>query len=656
MSGIAGIFNLDGRPAELALLRAMTDAVSHRGPDSAGYWADGPVALGHRMLHSTPESLEESQPLLDETGDLCLVLDGRIDNREDLRAAIEQAGGRLRDRTDAELVLKAYGCWGEDCPARILGDFAFVVWDRRHRRLFCARDPLGMKPFYYYLDSHKFLWGSELHQVFEDPSIPREPNEPVIAEILSLSPSPQEETLYRNLFRLPQSHSMIVEAEGIRKVCYWDFDPHKEIRYRDDSEYADHFRHVFAEAVRCRLRVHGRAGSELSGGVDSSSVVCMAQSLFRDGRAEDNGFETFSGYFPGQPGDESDYVREVVGKWGIKANLVPPRTFSCDATREIVRRYRNLPCAPTVVIADALKALAQEKGFRALLTGHGGDDWFTGSSYHYADLLRKLKLRECIREAHDDQRANLISKPWSSLVGFGLRPLIPEAVRSPVRWLRKRASGQDGYPAWVDHEFAHKTRLGARLRKGVRGQELPTHAQRAVAACFRAGWLSLGTEVIERHGAQFGLESRHPFYDQRVVEFAMAIPEEQRRRRGQTKFVVRQAMRGLLPETVRLRPGKAEGSFMYWQALQALGGEKALDSLAIASAGWVDRNEVRRMYQEMAAADAGSSDGLPHVMAMWTILSLELWYSAWRSGEHPSLEEVGSARAQECRAGSAIVE
>jgi asparagine synthase (glutamine-hydrolysing) len=628
MSGIAGIFNLDGRPANLALLRAMTDAVSYRGPDGVGYWADGQVALGHRLFHATPESLEESQPLLDETGDLCLVLDGRVDNRQELRAALEQAGARLRDGTDAELVLKGYRCWGEACPARILGDFAFVVWDRRTRRLFCARDVLGLKPFYYYLDSRRFLCGSALHQLFEDASVPRQPNEAMIGEYLSLAPTSRDETLYQGIRRLAPAHSMTIEAAGVRAARYWDIDPAKQVRHSTDAEYAEHFLSIFKEAVRCRLRSHGPAGSELSGGLDSSSVVSVAQLLLREERPVTKRFETFSAVFPGLPTDESAYAREVAEKWGLEPNLVLPEQFSAEATRQTVRRYLDIPYSPTVVIADPLKTRAREKGCRVLLTGQGGDDWLTGSVYHYADLLRQLKFRKCLRQIREDHRADLIVDPRYSLLYCGLRPLVPESVRRSVRWLRTRVLGRDGHPAWISPQFSRKIGLVRRLRPEPSRSAFSSFAQRDTYDGLHSGWHTLALEVIERHGAAFGVDVRHPFHDRRAIEFAFAMPEEQRLRRGQSKFVLRQAMQGLLPDTVRQRVGKADGSHMYAEALDVLGGERAVDSLNIASLGWVDRDEVRRMYQEMTLArDTGDYSGLPHIMTLWTVFSLELWFN-----------------------------
>ena len=157
MSGIAGIFNRDGRPVDPDLLARMTDAIAHRGPDGAGHWADGAVGFGHQMLCTAPESLHEQQPWRDETGQLCLVLDGRVDNRAELQRALAAAGAHLGEDTDAELVLQSYEVWGEACPKRIIGDFAFAIWDARKQQLFCARDFLGIKPFYYYADERTFL-------------------------------------------------------------------------------------------------------------------------------------------------------------------------------------------------------------------------------------------------------------------------------------------------------------------------------------------------------------------------------------------------------------------------------------------------------------------------------------------------------------------
>jgi len=145
MSGIAGIFNLDGRPADASLLRRMVDAIAHRGPDGSGVWIAGSVGLGHRMLRTTPESAVEKQPLTDESATLSLTFDGRVDNREEISSLLSSHGWKLRDQTDAEIILRAYQCWGEECAGKIVGDFAFVVWDGKKQQLFCVRDVVGLR-------------------------------------------------------------------------------------------------------------------------------------------------------------------------------------------------------------------------------------------------------------------------------------------------------------------------------------------------------------------------------------------------------------------------------------------------------------------------------------------------------------------------------
>jgi asparagine synthase (glutamine-hydrolysing) len=624
MSGIAGIYHLDGRPVDPALLTRMTDIIAHRGPDGWGHWIDGPVGLGHRVLHTTPESLQEKQPLLGETGNLCLTLDGRVDNRDELGTALEARGAKLRTDTDAELVLRAYEVWGEECPKRIIGDFAFVIWDRRNQQLFCARDILGTKPFYYHTDGRAFLCGSELRQLFEDPTVRLEPNEGMIGEYLGRAITSQEETLYRDVFRLPSGHILVVQPDGLRKARYWDIDPTRAIRYRTDAEYAEHFAELFREAVRCRLRCHKPVGAYLSGGLDSSSVVGVAQSLYREGAVGDRGFETFSMVFPGRPCDESAYIQDVVRMWGLKSNAVDPEESDPPDYAAQVRQYHDFPDYPNGSMADPLRSLARAKGFRVLLTGLGGDDWLTGSSYHYADLLRRLCVVALIRQVRFDSRVPAVVWRRSSLFWFGFWPFVPWIVRQALRWVLRR----NGFPRWMGRRFAREIRLSKRLQRPTAKRPFSSFAQADLYRTAISGFGAHFTEMEERSASRFGFEQRHPFHDRRVIEFALALPEEQRWRRDQIKFVLRQAMYGLLPETIQQRLTKAEFSHVFAEALHAQGGEQLFDSLVIASMGWVDGEQVQTAYREMAQLYArGDERYIRHVWPLWFIFGIELWFN-----------------------------
>ena len=634
MSGIAGIYNLDGRPVDPTLLHRMTNAIAHRGPDGIHHWIDGSVGLGHCMLQTTPESLYEKQPVKDETGQLCLTLDGRVDNRDDLKASLEAKGARLRDDTDAELVLKAYEVWGEMSPEKILGDFAYVIWDGRNRLLFCARDMFGLKPLYYYFSGSTFRFGSELPVIFADPNVPREPNEGMIGEYLAWSVASQDQTLYQKVFRLPPSHALIIQSGQLSTNCYWNIDLTHQVRYRTDEEYAEHFFEIFKESVCCRLRSHGSAGAHLSGGLDSSSVVSMAQWLFREGVVTDRGFETFSLVFPGHPCDESTYINDVVAKWELRSNTTEPAKLDVTYYEEQVLRYQDFPDFPNGgALQHSLMEQVHAKRIRVLLTGAGGDQWLTGSQSHHADFLRDLKILAALKQARGDRlvAVSMGETPPSYLSLFfksGVWPLLPTRFQRGVRRILHK--GQFLTPTWLNPQFVQLIKLSERLSKPmVKTNPFASHAQAMLAYPITSGWHSMATEIGERTNARFGIEERHPYYDRRVVEFALAIPEEQRWRYDEIKFVLRQAMRNLLPESIRQRRSKADFTHLYSAALGsvAIGNEKAFEKLAIASLGWVSAEELRLMYQRMGRLYSHGDQGYwSYIWPLWMSFAVDLWY------------------------------
>jgi asparagine synthase (glutamine-hydrolysing) len=623
MSGIAGVYSLDGRSVDPALLQRMTDVIAHRGPDGCDHWLDGPVGLGHRMLYSTPESLHEKQPAVDETGGLVITADARIDNRGELITTLCVNGKAKEEITDVELCLKAYEKWGEQCGQRIIGDFAFAIWDERNRQLFCARDPLGIRPFYYYMDGHRFIFGSELHQLFVDHAVRREPNDGMIGEYLACAITNQEETLYRGVLRLPPGHFLIVRPGQLRRARHWDIDPSFSIRHQSDSDYTEHFLEIFTEAVRCRLRSHRPVGAYLSGGLDSSSIVGITQSLYREGAPANPGFETFSILFPGLPCDESSYIQEVLRMWGIKGNTICSEETGASCYAEHVRRYQDFPNYPNDAMFDPIRILAREKGFQVLLTGLGGDEWLTGSLYHYADLLRRFRILSLIRQICFDSQVPEINQLRFRVLKLGLWPLVPQGVRRVLRAVLRR----DGVPPWINPQFARRIGLTERLRQKAVGRQFQSFAQADLYKLLTSGEHIHSLETEERSASWFGLEERHPFNDRRIVEFALALPEEQRWRQDQPKYLLRQAMQRFLPKAVQQRRTKAEFSHTAAKAFQALGGQSLFDSLAVNSMGWADGAWVRKRYREMAQLYAQSDEGyITHVWPLWMIFGIELWF------------------------------
>ncbi len=616
MSGIAGIYSVDGRPVDLNVLERMTDLMSARGPDGAGRWNGVAVALGHRMLRATPESREETLPLRDEAGDLSLTFDGRLDNRDELIASLGAEG--LRDQTDAELVLRAYQKWGEQCPKKFLGDFAFAISDQRRQQLFCARDQLGLRPFYYHGDRSRVIFASEIQALFEDRTVVRQPNLIALgAHLMDLATAPRA-TLYEGVYRLPAGHSMVVNRQGLSVSRYWDIDPANEIRYRTDADYSEHFLDLFQRAVRCRLRTTGTEAALLSGGLDSGAVVCTARQLLREGLCAAKALETFSIIFEGFPAsDERNYIAKVAVGPNVRANFVSFQEDSSSFDLDRAKRFPDvLYDVANLIYAPALGAI-QQRGIKVLLTGFGGDELLANGFEHLWDLFSRGDLTTLTSALRHDA-AVYGKSPFFLFANFCLKPLVPARSRAALATLMRPFRHGPGRP-----------RLNPKILKGLRQADslqtptphFPTSAQQAIYnTLFLGRHATTQSDALGQFYARFGLELRCPFLDRRIVEFVFAIPEEQRWRRGQSKFVLREAMKNILPEEIRTRPGKADISGPIDVVLR--GGRQAeIDRLfansVLVSLGLLDGEWLEQRLK------LGRGERYPY--GVQDLLALELW-------------------------------
>jgi asparagine synthase (glutamine-hydrolysing) len=596
MSGLAGIFNLDGRPADVAQLHRMTSAISHRGPDGIRHMIDGPIAIGHCMLCTTPESLHETQPLWDEARMFCLAMHGRVDNREELASALKAAGAILRDDTDAELVLKAYVAWGEDSPRRIVGDFAYIVWNARERSLFCARDHFGMKPLYYYTDGRVFVWASEISQLLLLPMVPKQPNEGMVAEYLADRITSLEETLYAGIACVPPAHCIVVSERAFRKLRYWDIDPSRRIRYRNNLDYVEHLQQILNEAVRCRLRSNAVTGAELSGGLDSSGIVAISQSLIRSGLAQTPGFEAFSMTYPGLPCDESPYFDAVVKMTGVRHNAVPAQTDPAWFA-ESARTYRDFPDLPNSCMSEPINRLCAAKGIRILLTGLGGDEWRSG---------RRVD--------------GVCSRLWAACSRSRVLAQLRTSIRPRV-----------ALPGWIPDSFARRVSLRDRVAVQPGPRSFSRH-QLGVREVLSDGFRIHALGQRERLAAHRGIEYRHPFHDRRLAEFVAAVPPQRLYWDQESKPLLRRALCGLIPPSVLHRRSKAETSAVFSRCF--LAHESRLKGLAIARLGWVRQSTVSALCdRNLAAWRSGMKEYLPEIWPLWMVLGTELWYGGNSIGE-----------------------
>jgi asparagine synthetase B (glutamine-hydrolysing) len=256
----------------------MLSMLSHRGPDGNGVWLEksAGVGLGQCLRVTTPEALHERQPLVSREGRIALVADARVDNRTDLIQALDLRGDPDKI-PDSALILAAYERWGEDCADRIVGDFAFAIWDGNERKWFCARDPFGCRSVHYtHRPGQLFACATEIKALLAVAEIPRELEEMRVGLFLTGTFDDQAITFYKGIFRLPAGHCMVVDESGLRVRRYFELDPKRDIRFRTDDAYAEAFLEIFTEAVRCRLRATAPVLSTLSGGLDSTSIACVA--------------------------------------------------------------------------------------------------------------------------------------------------------------------------------------------------------------------------------------------------------------------------------------------------------------------------------------------------------------------------------------------
>lgn len=562
MSGIVGIVFRDGRPVERADLERMVSILAHRGPDGAAIWQEGAVGLGHRLLWTTPESLHERLPLVSRDGGLVLTADARIDNRDELLPLLGLSNTPNEPVTDSEIILAAYERWGQDCPARLIGDFAFAIWDRRNQTLFCARDHFGVKPFYYHLTDRLFVFASEIKGVLCLPEVPRRLNEERIADILARSLEDQVATCYRDVVCLPSAHSLQVTARDTQTRRYWSLDLSREVRFGSDEEYVEAFRETFTEAVNCRLRSVYPIGSCLSGGLDSSSIVCVARKLLKEqGRPR---LHTFSAVFPSLPErykrawDEREYMQAVIAGGDVEphevyADQVGPLT---DLDR-VLWHLDELPLGFNLYVHWAMFRAAQEQGVRVQFDGVDGDTVVSHGYEYFQELARLGKWGTLVKEARAFARRHQ-RQPGRVIWKYGFRPLAPESVVRAWRWLRGRPNTSSWFSDIIHPDLARRTRLAERQRALAGTPDRVATARQQHGEGVVSGLFPGVFQMADKVSSAFGLESRYPFFDRRVVELCVALPASWKLRDGWTRFVLREAMLGLLPEQVQQRLTKAD--------------------------------------------------------------------------------------------------
>jgi len=617
MSGIGAIFNFDDAPVNAERLQQLSQSLSSRGPDGTSLFRSTQVGMCFSALHTTRESRLERQPLVTAEGDV-LVMDGILCNREELIELLQIE--RDEDRTDAGIVSTGLRKHGAGFLSKIVGDFALVQYDRRTNSLLLARDPFGIRPLFYHRNANELLVASDLPALVKISEKSPELDHDYVCTYLVTLPEAGK-TPIRNFHPVQPGHMIIARNGQLTSSRFWRPEAVKDIVYRTDAEYEEHCRHLMIEGTRRCLRTDDRpVWITLSGGLDSSTVVCLASQLIRSGQAEAKEFQTYSVVFDeARSADERQFMRAVeqkIGQTGFHLSDDPNWLAIPSPKESFLRTPTPLLCVPAR--QDRLRDEMVQHGARVLLNGLGGDQLFWNAPMP-SPLLSKLLLNLDLMALHRGTKlwSQTINQPYlHTLWKNALLPFMPDAVRA-------RFQPDLLVPEWLDRTLVRQMRLRERtlLPRDPYGFDDP--GKRLQSGAFQQ---LIRMIASGGYAERDGIELRAPLLYRPLVEFSLAIPFEQKLRPGQVRSLMRRALRSDLPEKVLNRPGKGEISEAMHQGL--LRQSSRIDSLLadplVCSLGYVDRERLR------SAVSLAKHGAKLNVGALLKTISLEIWLQSFQ--------------------------
>ncbi len=610
MSVQAGIWNFDGQPVDRKLLENLSESLRQQGPDGESRYVDGSVALLYRPFHTTAESRREQQPYVSRRG-FVVTWDGRLDNREvlmaDLRSDLDASP------TDLAIFAAAFDRWETDCFRRIVGDWAVSIWKPEQRELLFAADYMAIRHIFYYLKNNQIWWSTDLSPLVLLSGDKFHIDDDYVAGYFASDPDAHL-TPYREIREVPAGQFVRIRKGVAAVERYWRFSPKSRIRYKTDAEYEEHFRHVFRQSVRRRLRSDSPVLAELSGGLDSSSIVCMADDIIAKESAETPRLDTISYYDNTEPnGDDWIYfqkIEEKRGRVGIHIDgsklVSSPASLGCS-------EFCPLPGALGVgqKLGDERADVVCGGGYRAVLSGIGGDEFLGGvpdPRAHLADLIVQFKF---INLAKQLMAWSLVKRrPWIQLLWQSAIDVLPASLG---QYLVKEAKVEP----WIRKDFAKRTRLAFRQLDVDEhfGLWLPTRRAYVGGVRLMACKLAKFTPPAALE------ETRYPYLDQNLIEFILSIPASQLLRPGERRLLMRRSLAGIVPQEILSRRSKQVGARTpvlvlekHWDELQNVY-ERSLSS----ALGYVHDDRFLKVI-----SDARAGKTVPLVRVLWTI-SLEYW-------------------------------
>ena len=564
MCGISGLYSLNGRSIRFDVLRKMSQLLLHRGPDGEGYFlsdtrlkkfdvhynsADSfnvnglkpDLGLAHRRLSIIDLSVIARQPMSNDDGSLWIVFNGEIYNYIELRRELSTLGCNFKSASDTEIILRSYELFGMGCVKRFNGMWAFAIWDARKNILFCSRDRFGVKPFYYFYNDGLFAFASEIKSLL---LIQRAyPNERGIYNYLVKSfgfLDVTEDTLFADIYQLQPAHNLVIGADGIKIEKYWDIYSAIDKPLLSQGQAIDAFGSLFIDAIKIRLRSDVKVAGALSGGVDSSSITCGIKK-----RLKVNNYETYSACFDNPHYDEREYIAEVTRDTGYKSNYVFPDEASFF---DILKRQIWLQDEPFNAMWVHSQWFVYQKaaanGVKVFINGHGSDESLGGYYPHFdalwADLLRRGRILLLLHEIslfskHNPSR----SVNLTNILYYIANYYTPGFIKS---FFSKT-------PNFLNSDFAQRNSKKKYLYENHFNDFLNRYLYESLFISPIRGMLHFD----DRNSMAFSIESRTPFLDYRLIELAFSLPGTYKIKNGYNKYLLRETMKGIIPERIQAR-------------------------------------------------------------------------------------------------------
>ena len=591
-------------PAKLRA--ALTHLCPRHSPADNDTYIDTPVALA-----------QQPAPRVSSDGRLAIVCDARIDNR---KALFEKLGKDYRAQetlTDAELILATYAKWGQNCPAQLLGDFAFVIWDRANASLFAARDGMNMRTLSYLRTAGGLCLASEGQLLIKHPEHHPKLSKLALLGWISGQPDPRV-SMFEGIEILPAGHALIARNNTLEIRKFWDINPDHKIDYRREQDYSDHLKELLQGAVSDRLRTPGLVvASQMSGGMDSTTVTALASQAMN--KSDRQLLVVSHSYRSTASCDETDRIKETLSYLKIQHS----RFLAAEDHGELDFRQLYPPAFenPGTVLSPRYHdemALLQDAGAQVLLTGNGGDEMAWGHSISYSRRLQRGDFSVVSEVIKGCQAMKL--PVLHTLQQLFINPMVPVWLKQAMG---RPASGHR-LPDWVP--------AGADCRTGLHEQRLDkagvAFKNPALQARYDAlQWSSTINSVRSygKVGAQYGVEVRHPFFDTRLAEFSFAIPDDLWNRQGYPKWLLRRTMAGTLPDTVCWNQHKVifDNFFAGIIRRQAANIRKILADTRLEGMGLLDTRKLIKAFDEVVAGQR------PFNVDLLYVLMVQIWFQQY---------------------------